>query len=131
MTIDSCVYSGQMNTFIMNEWLQNTVPFKQNLLPLVLRKKKIPLKSRGCNCFPQINAVPFQCSPHRKWRFSLRISSVNVTTADLVTFTEEILNGKLHYLCSGSCKKPSPLDIMDGCSWCFKINTAPLTEWTA
>ena len=30
------------------------------------------------------------------------ISSVNVTTliADLVTFTEEILNGKLHFLCS-------------------------------
>ena len=32
------------------------------------------------------------------------ISLVNVTkfqkTADLVTFTEEILNGKLHFLCS-------------------------------
>ena len=34
----------------------------------------------------------------RKMKFPLRISSVNV--ADLVTFTEEILNGKLHFLCS-------------------------------
>ena len=25
------------------------------------------------------------------------------TTADLVTFTEEILNGKLHFLCSENC----------------------------
>ena len=41
----------------------------------------------------------------KKWSFPLRISSVNVTksaeTADLVTFTEEILNGKLHY-CAAS-----------------------------
>ena len=42
---------------------------------------------------------------HKKWSFPLRISSVNVTksaqkTADLVTFTGEILNGKLHFLCS-------------------------------
>ena len=33
--------------------------------------------------------------------FSLRISSVSVT--NLVTFTEEILNGKLHFLCSVYC----------------------------
>ena len=33
----------------------------------------------------------------QKMKFPLRISSVNV---DLVTFTEEILNGKLHFLCS-------------------------------
>ena len=36
--------------------------------------------------------------------YPLRNSSVNVTksavTEDLVTFTEEILNGKLHFLCS-------------------------------
>ena len=37
-------------------------------------------------------------SLHKKWSFSLRISSANV--ADLITFTEEILNGKLHFLCS-------------------------------
>ena len=34
----------------------------------------------------------------------LRTCAVNVTkpqfTADLVTFTEELLNGKLHFLCS-------------------------------
>ena len=33
---------------------------------------------------------------------ALRISS---ETADLVTFTEEILNGKLHFLCSGDSIK--------------------------
>ena len=41
-------------------------------------------------------------------KFSIKDSSVNVTkssgnmqeTADLVKFTEEILNGKLHFLCS-------------------------------
>ena len=41
---------------------------------------------------------------HKKSSFPLRISSVNVTKpqfpADLVTFTEEILNGKLQFLCS-------------------------------
>ena len=36
---------------------------------------------------------------HKKRSFPLRISSVNAT-AGLVTFTEEILNGKLHFLCS-------------------------------
>ena len=36
---------------------------------------------------------------HKKWSFPLRISSENVT-ADLVTFTEEILNRKLYLLCS-------------------------------
>ena len=38
---------------------------------------------------------------HKKWKFSLRISSVNEFPADLVTFTDEILNWKLHFLCSG------------------------------
>ena len=41
---------------------------------------------------------------HKKWSFPLWISSVHTTksaeTADLVTFAEEILNGKLHFLCS-------------------------------
>ena len=36
---------------------------------------------------------------HKKWSFPLRVSSVNVIPAYLVTFTEEILNGKLHFLC--------------------------------
>ena len=37
----------------------------------------------------------------KKRKFPLRISLVNQQeTADLVTFTEEILSGKLHFLCS-------------------------------
>ena len=36
----------------------------------------------------------------KKWSFLLRISSVNVTKSDLVTFIVEILNRKLHFLCS-------------------------------
>ena len=39
---------------------------------------------------------------YKKWSVPLRISSVNVS-ADLVIFTEEILNGKLHFLCSEQC----------------------------
>ena len=50
----------------------------------------------------------FILSLHKQWSFLLRISSVNVTKsavfcgfgADLVTFTEEILNRKLYFLCS-------------------------------
>ena len=41
---------------------------------------------------------------HKKWSFPLRISSINVTKSagncELVIFTEEILNGKLGFLCS-------------------------------
>ena len=40
---------------------------------------------------------------YKKWSFPLRISSVNVNKSvisPLVTFTEEILNRKLHSLCS-------------------------------
>ena len=59
---------------------------------------------------------------HKKGSFSLRISSVkphrhspNIEgknmwkqeTADLVTFTEEILDGKLHFLCSVGSTAPS------------------------
>ena len=36
---------------------------------------------------------------HKKISFYLRISSIKLT-ADLVTFIEEILNGKLHFLSS-------------------------------
>ena len=40
----------------------------------------------------------------KKLSFPLRTSSVNVTksegTVDLVTFTEEMLNRKVHFLCS-------------------------------
>ena len=41
--------------------------------------------------------------------FPLKISSVNVArsvgNSGFVTFTEEILNGKLHFLCSSCCSK--------------------------
>ena len=39
---------------------------------------------------------------HKEGSFPLRISRINVTktAVDLVTFTEEILNGKLHFFCS-------------------------------
>ena len=41
---------------------------------------------------------------HKKWSFPLRISPVNMTKSTgncgLVTFTEEILDRKLHFLCS-------------------------------
>ena len=42
---------------------------------------------------------------HKKWSFPLRISSVNETRSDLVTFTEDILNGQLHFLYSVRCNK--------------------------
>ena len=60
-------------------------------------------------------------SLYRKWSFPLKISWINVTksagTADLVTLTEEILNRKLHFLCSDllaevyweNNKRPLPL----------------------
>ena len=35
-----------------------------------------------------------------KEQFFIKISSVTVTKSDLVTFTEEILNGKLNFLSS-------------------------------
>ena len=41
---------------------------------------------------------------HKERSFSLRISSANVTKSagnfGLVTFIEEMFNGKLHFLCS-------------------------------
>ena len=48
-------------------------------------------------------------------KFPLRIFSVNVTNvikvpADLVTLTKEILNGKLHFLCSVFYKMRSKCD---------------------
>ena len=42
-------------------------------------------------------------SLHKKWSFPLQTSSVNVTKS-AVTFTEEICNEKLHFLCS-NCHK--------------------------
>ena len=47
------------------------------------------------------NTLLLQPTQHKKWSFALRISSVNMTKVR-VTFTEEILTGKLHFLCSDS-----------------------------
>ena len=47
------------------------------------------------------NLTPFSAL-HKKRSFSLKISSVNVTQSAVscsFTFTEEILDGKLHFLC--------------------------------
>ena len=64
-------------------------------------------------------------SLYRKWSFPLKISWINVTksagTADLVTFIEEILNQKLHFLCSDllaevyweNNKRPLPLMLIN------------------
>ena len=52
----------------------------------------------------QLQPYSWLPSLYKKWSFPLRISSVNVTqsavSCNLVTFTEEILNGKFHFLCS-------------------------------
>ena len=37
-------------------------------------------------------------------KLSIKDFSSKQETADLVTFTEEILNGKLHFLCSVRCR---------------------------
>ena len=51
--------------------------------------------------------LQFFISLLKAWSFPLRISSVNVTksqvTTDLVTFTEEILDGKLYVLQHALC----------------------------
>ena len=55
-------------------------------------------------CSVCINTILIQTLP-KKWRFSLRVSSVNVTkftvTFGLVTFTDEILNQKLYKVIIG------------------------------
>ena len=66
------------------------------------------------------NATPVKSPLHKswswswwseeKWSFPLKISSARVTksakkTADLVAFTEEILNEKLPFLCTVLCYK--------------------------
>ena len=57
-------------------------------------------KEKGWSC----SHLSREYTLHKWWRFPLQISSVNgpdpQETADLITFTEEILNGKLHFLCS-------------------------------
>ena len=59
------------------------------------------LLQEECNIGPIVLSLT-----EEKMKFSMRVSSVNVTkcdqeTADLVRFIEEIHNAKLHFLCSG------------------------------
>ena len=80
-------YHEKKDFFIMRKWSM---------------KNKIPEKIfTGKNISSWLGT---QRSLHKNWSFPLRISSVNVLNpqfpADLVTFTEEILNGRLHFLCS-------------------------------
>ena len=74
---------------------------------------------RRCFSFWMFHNWSSMCTTHtaQKWSFPLRISSVNTTTpqeiVDFVTFTEEILNRILHFLCSDtilSC-------LLGGSSW--------------
>ena len=55
----------------------------------------------GNNCHQSVRSLWYDSwlTLHKKWSFPLRISSVH---EDLVTFTKEILNGKLHFVCSVS-----------------------------
>ena len=50
------------------------------------------------------STISWKRSLHKKWSFRLRISSVNVTKCEgncgFGHITEEVLNGKLHFLCS-------------------------------
>ena len=56
--------------------------------------------STFCHTFGTIPKITFKVRKitlHRKWSFPLQISSANVTKSAVVTFTEEICNGKLHF----------------------------------
>ena len=54
--------------------------------------------------FHVVISIEHTCIHSTKIKFSIKDFSVNVIksqfSADLVIFTEEILNGKLHFLCS-------------------------------
>ena len=55
--------------------------------------------------------LTWQLSLYKKWSFKLSIYSQlwrnSQETADLVRFTEEILNGKLHFLCCVKAQVPN------------------------
>ena len=79
--------------------------------PLILFFKKVGkchnFAENFMNCKILKRASSIQHCKKKKWSFTLRIFSVNVTksaeTANLIIFTEETLNGKLYFLCSGVC----------------------------
>ena len=61
-------------------------------------------------------------------KFTLRISLVNVATADLVTFTKEILNGKLHLLFRVLSNGTAVKSILDIFTWSNDISTKVIKE---
>ena len=77
-------------------------------IPLLLK-----WKSLISLVFPLLLSANSYATTAQKMKFSIMDSSVNgpnpQETADLVTFTEEILNGKLHFLCSEQCSNASLL----------------------
>ena len=77
----------------------------------------------------------FEPTLHKKWSFPLRIPSANV---DLFTFTEEILNEKLHFLysatrgnrnCVNNLKEKQPRSSHQRCS-VRKIVVRDFTKFT-
>ena len=77
------------------EWLRSRHSLVKSLIPLQLWQLKMPFGDSLINFFKPL---------HKKRSFPFRISSENVIKSagnyGFVTFTEEILNGKLHFLCS-------------------------------
>ena len=59
--------------------------------------KNMLLKVQSCKLYNN-KYMTLQHTLHKKCSFLLKVSSVNVT--NLVTFTEETINGKFHFLCS-------------------------------
>ena len=73
------------------------------------RSDENTFKFDSSNCKFEVMFIKQSHTVHKKWSLPLRISSVNVTksaeTCGFVTFSEEILNGKLYFLCSEKLSK--------------------------
>ena len=78
-------------------------------------------KTFSCNLYLNLDIVEIEepdGTLHKKWNFPFRISSVNVTnstvTCGIGHFPEEILYGKLHFLCNGICSLTFAVDELSG-----------------
>ena len=80
-----------------------------NVTHIILTPNKESLRTEGESkdksiiVFHSLFFTSLHISLNKKWSFPLRISSVNVTKSAVscrFTFTEDIFNGKLHFLCS-------------------------------
>ena len=79
-----------------------------------VKSPNIPTKCTGCShCIPAQGPQPcsWHCTENEvfHYRFSQQMWPKTLKTADLVTFTEEIRNGKLHFLYSVSFSSTSLL----------------------